>query len=423
MESAETVCGDSVGAGADVSGSGSPGAARREAVRLLAAHGADPSSASATGAAAERIFSGLRVRFGPLVGEKGYRGILVQAHARTVKTCTILEELPVKFEGNPYFGGLGGRLGRQDPAEVWNAVTSLLEEFIHLSGGLGRLEELAGSPPGGWTEEQRLWKGGSGTEAAPAPESMKGGGDGGGVGGERRGRKHEPFRVLIMDRDLSTCQAIARALSAAGDFQVVANATRAEEAEQMVSAADVDFVVATSHLPSEEVLGVCRWIRKHHSQGAPYVVVTGLPPDEAIILRFLEAGATGFTLEDFSVEGLRLTLRLIARGEAVFPLRLQHLMAIRVSELAELIRDRGLDPDLLASLTKREREVLDLLEKGLTNRETAKRLYVSEGTVKSHVHQILKKLRVSDRREAVRLLRLQRAAPSRLELGRETVSD
>lgn len=394
--------------------------ARREAVRLLVAHGADPSSASATGAAAERIFSGLRARFGPLVGEKGYRGILAHAHARTVKGYTVLEELPVEVEGNPYFGGLGRRLGRQDPAEVWNAVTTLLEEFIHLSGGLGRLKEMAGSPPGEWTEEQRLWHGGSRVDAPPIPGVSEEGGE---EGKERRGRNHEPFRVLIMDRDLSTCQAMARALSAAEDFQVVANATRAEEVEQVVSADDVDFVVATSHLPAEDVLEVCRWMREHHGEGFPHVVVTGLPPDEAIILRFLEAGATGFTLEDFSVEGLRLTLRLIARGEAVFPLRLQHLMAIRVSELAELIRDRGLDPDLLASLTKREAEVLELLEKGLTNRETAKRLYVSEGTVKSHVHQILKKLRVSDRREAVRLLRLQRAAPSRLERARETVRD
>jgi DNA-binding NarL/FixJ family response regulator len=58
------------------------------------------------------------------------------------------------------------------------------------------------------------------------------------------------------------------------------------------------------------------------------------------------------------------------------------------------------------------------MDEALTNREIARRLYISEGTVKSHVHQILRKLNVRDRNEAVRVLRLQRAAPGKLVLGR-----
>jgi two-component system NarL family response regulator len=217
-----------------------------------------------------------------------------------------------------------------------------------------------------------------------------------------------------MDRDLRACQETGRSLDRAGEFQVVGNATTAEEVEQVVAVDDLDFVVASRDLPTGEILEVCRWIREHHEDRPPHVIVTGLPPDEDVILRYLEAGAAGFTLEEFSVGGLRLVMRLIARGESVFPLRLQHLMALRVSELAELVRERGLEPDLLGSLTRREMEVLELLERNLTNREIAERLYVSEGTVKSHVHQVLKKLRAGDRKEAVRVLRLQRVAPGRL---------
>jgi len=219
-----------------------------------------------------------------------------------------------------------------------------------------------------------------------------------------------------MDRDQMTCEALAQALGQARDFNVIEFGTTAAEVQEKVRVEDIDFVVASAHLPSDEVLEVCRWLRREFTGEFPHVVVTGLPADEAVMLRFLEAGAVAFTMEEFSVEGLRLVLRLTGRGESVFPLRLQHLMSLRLSELAELVRDRGLNPDTLSTLTSREGEVLLRLEEGLTNRQIAKRLFISEGTVKSHVHQILKKLKVRDRNEAVRLLRLQRAAPGELVL-------
>lgn len=213
-----------------------------------------------------------------------------------------------------------------------------------------------------------------------------------------------------MDRDMTTCQAIAHALDQARDFTVVDYCLSSEEVVEKIEAEGIDFVVASGHLPAEEILEVCRWLRREHTGQPPHVVITGLPEDDALILRFLEAGAAAVTLEEFSVEGLRLNIRLLARGEAIFPLRLQHLLSLRLSELAELVRDRGLNPDTLANLTAREEEVLELLEEGLTNRQIARRLYVSEGTVKSHVHQILRKLKVRDREEAVRVLRLERAS-------------
>lgn len=237
-------------------------------------------------------------------------------------------------------------------------------------------------------------------------------------GEERTARSSDPWRIAVMDRDRITCEAMVRALDDAGDFQVVGYGMNPEEIQEMMEAGDIDFVVASSHLPTEDVLEVCRWLRREHTGDFPHVVVTGLPSDDAVILRFLEAGGAAFTMEEFSVEGLRLALRLLARGEAVFPLRLQHLMSMRLSELAELVRDRGLNPDTLSDLTAREGEVLLLLEEGLTNREVARRLYISEGTVKSHVHQILRKLNVRNRKEAVRVLRLQRASPGKLVLGK-----
>ncbi|MGD2121257.1 MAG: response regulator transcription factor [Gemmatimonadota bacterium] len=220
----------------------------------------------------------------------------------------------------------------------------------------------------------------------------------------------ERWDLLIMDRDRATCEALGATIAEAEDFRILGYALTARDAKALIGDREFDFVVASSHLPTEEILNVSRWLRERGPRERPHLLVTGLPEDEAIILRYLESGASGFTLGEFTVEGLRLSMRLLARGEALVSMRLVHLLMVRLAELAELVRDRGLDPAAVSELTSRERDVLELLNEGLTNREAAKRLYVSEGTVKSHVHQILRKLKVKGRKDAVRVFRLQQAS-------------
>ncbi len=368
-----------------------------QAVTLLRREGGTPSCPASTGAALERFLSRLGRRFAPLVGEAGYRTLLQEAHGKAVREHPVLENYPVSSGGNPFFGGLQVKALQEDPAELWEGTSALLGEFMNRIGTLGREEEVqatdAASP---------------GTQPGPSPEIDP--------HSTPDLRPHEPWAVLVMDRDRLTCETMAQALGSAPDFHVVGQGTTAADVQQMIRNEDIDFVVVSATLPGDEALEVCRCLRCEDAGEPPHVVVTGLPEDEAVFLRFLEAGAAAFTMEEFSVEGLRLVLRLLARGESVFPLRLQHLMCLRLSELAELVRDRGLDPDSLSTLTFREGELLLLLDEGLTNRQIAKKLFISEGTVKSHVHQILKKLKVRSRKEAVRILRLQRTAPGKLVL-------
>lgn len=389
----------------------------REAVldpaEILTRHGADPSSAMESADATEKYFSRLQIGFRPLVGQDGFRALAREALRRTVRLHPVLERCGSKDDGEAFFVGLGGSLSREDPEAVWNGLQALTGEFLRLVDGMGRREEIAAAVRN--ENSSSDLEGDINTTATARSDSLE---------EQERGkeadhvRSSDPWRVLVMDRDRVTCEAMIHALGEAPDFHVVGYGLNPDEIQERLVRDEADFVVASSHLPSEDVLEVCRWLRREHTGELPHVVVTGLPPDEAVILKFLEAGSAAFTLEDFSVEGLRQTMRLLARGEAVFSLRLQHLMSMRLSELAELVRDRGLNPDALSELTAREGEVLLLLEEGLTNREVAKRLYISEGTVKSHVHQVLRKLNVRNRKEAVRVLRLQRAAPGKLVLGR-----
>jgi len=373
---------------------GSPASAN--AARILRRYGADRSSGSRTGRAVERFFSAFQRRFNPLFGRSGYRALIEHAHLASMRDHPLLERWTVRREGTPCFDGLGDPGDHGDSEAVWEGAVSLTGNFLGLIDRLARKGEMDGLEKAGtWTEPG---PGRNGSGELPGPKK-KGG-----------ARSRVPWRVLVMDRDLTTCQAIAQSLDDAPDFQVVDFGLTADEVKAKVEADDVDFVVASGHLPVGEVIRLCRWIRKEPAGKAPRVVISGLPEDYGLILRFLEAGAATVTLGEFSVQGLRMNLRLLARGEAILPLRLQHIISIRLSELAELVRDRGLDPETLSSLSSREMEVLELLEEGLTNRQTARRLFISEGTVKSHVHQILKKLRVRDREEAVLVLRLERAS-------------
>ncbi len=372
------------------------GAAREEAVRILTRYGADPSSGRATGGAVERFFSAFQRRFDRLFGKGGYRSLIEQAHHHAMRSHPVLEQWPVPREGNPYFGGLGELARRDDPAEVWAGAAAIIAHFLQLVQRLARRGEMDG------LVESETWgpHGGEGSASIdnrPDEEEWEG------------VRSRRAWRILIMDRDVATCEAMARSLEEAPDFRVVDCVYSTEEVKARAGAEELDFVVASGHLPVKNVLKLCEWLRETASDRAPQVVISGLPEDYGLILRLLEAGAAAVALEDFSLEGLRLNIRLLARGEAILPLGLQHLMSRRLYELAGLVRERGLDLESLSELSPREAEVLELMEQGLTNRQIARRFFITEGTVKGHVHQILRKLKVRRREEAAKILRLGRA--------------
>ncbi len=216
-------------------------------------------------------------------------------------------------------------------------------------------------------------------------------------------------RVIVLDRDLLTSQAVARALDSEEDFHVLGTAVSVEEVQDLVQEKDVDMVLASRYLDSEDVFGLARWFRERNGEDIPHLVVTGLTNQPGVILRYLEAGASGYTLGKVSMEEMVETLRRLDAREVEIPPRLGHLLVRRVGELAEALRDRGLSLGAVEKLTRRERDVLGLLAEGLTNREIAKRLYVSVGTVKSHVHKILGKLNVRSREAAARVAQLREA--------------
>lgn len=137
--------------------------------------------------------------------------------------------------------------------------------------------------------------------------------------------------------------------------------------------------------------------------GAPLVrvVAVGVTEDPSAILEFVEAGAAAYVAKDASLEDLVEAVEAALRGEVLCSPRIAGWLFRRVASLAG---ERSPEVELDA-LTQRELEILGLIERGLSNKEIARRLRVKVATVKNHVHNILRKLGVSRRGAAAALLR------------------
>ena len=127
------------------------------------------------------------------------------------------------------------------------------------------------------------------------------------------------------------------------------------------------------------------------------IAVRDLDPD---VLACIEAGAVGYVLRDSSLDELADAVRRAVRDE---PLASPHVIATLMRRVADLAANG--DPASVADLTTRELEVVELIEKGLSNKEIAAQLSIAVTTVKNHVHSILEKLKVHRRGEAASLVR------------------
>lgn len=140
------------------------------------------------------------------------------------------------------------------------------------------------------------------------------------------------------------------------------------------------------------------------------VVALAVPEVEREVLACAEAGVAGYVTREGSVEDVVAAVESVARGEMLCSPRMAATLLQRVATLA-LERSPG---NIEARLTRRELEILDLIDQGLSNKEIARRLTIELSTVKNHVHNVLEKLNVSRRGEAA--ARVRAALPPRVEV-------
>lgn len=201
------------------------------------------------------------------------------------------------------------------------------------------------------------------------------------------------IRVLTVEDHALMREGISRALDSAADIEVVGEAESAAQAVERTRRAMPNVVILDNSLPDADGISVIQTLRRLPS--APSVLMLSFMCEGAVIRRSLEAGASGYLVKsDVDGAALREAVRAVVTGRTWVSRSAANSLA---SCVAGRTREMG------TALTPRERQTWELIAHGLTNRDIANSLGISERTVKFHVSNVLKKLMVSSRTEAAAL--------------------
>jgi len=208
-----------------------------------------------------------------------------------------------------------------------------------------------------------------------------------------------PVRVVLVDDHALMRQGIRTILSAHADIEVVGEASSGEDALEVVLQTRPDVVCMDVEMPGIGGLEATRRLVANAEVTAHVLMLTTFERED-YLLAALEAGASGFLLKNARPEHLVDGVRAIAAGEALLAPELTRAVIERA-----VARDRGTSDAprgvLPEQLTEREGEVLRLIAQGLSNDEIAERLLIGRATVKTHVSNVLMKLSLRDRVQAV----------------------
>lgn len=201
-----------------------------------------------------------------------------------------------------------------------------------------------------------------------------------------------PVRVFLLDDHEVVREGVRHLLEASGRITVVGEASTCAEAITRIPATMPQVAVLDVQLPDGTGVEVCRDVRSEHPE-IGCVMLTSFSNDDALFQAVL-AGAAGFVLKQIRGNDLVDTVIRVAKGESLID-------PTMTGQLLDRLRNpQGNADPKLASLTKLERSILDLVAEGMTNRQIANQLFLAEKTVKNYMSSILLKLGFSRRTEA-----------------------
>ena len=204
-----------------------------------------------------------------------------------------------------------------------------------------------------------------------------------------------PITVVIADDHDLYRRGMGVVVELDGTAKIVGEASNGDEAVEVVSRLSPDIVLMDVRMPGVGGIEACRRIRA--VTPSTRILMLTMSDDETDLFEAIKAGASGYLLKDLPGEEVAAAIRTVHDGQAIIP---PGMAATLLQEFSRLSRDAGpSSPD--TRLTDREVEVLRLVARGLANREIAEELVISENTVKNHVRNILEKLQLHSRMEAV----------------------
>lgn len=199
------------------------------------------------------------------------------------------------------------------------------------------------------------------------------------------------IRVFLLDDHELVRRGLTDLLESTTDLLVVGEAATAAEALRRIPAAAPHVALLDARLPDGSGIDVCRELRSAHPE-VSCVILTSYDDDETLFAAVM-AGASGYLLKE--IRGLSLVdgIRQVAAGRSL-------LDPAVTKKLLDRLREPVQEDSTISSLTAREREILDLIAEGLTNREIGQRLFLAEKTIKNYVSTLLATLGMQRRTQA-----------------------
>lgn len=202
------------------------------------------------------------------------------------------------------------------------------------------------------------------------------------------------IQILLIEDNRLLREGITALLKKQPDMHVVTTHSNGENILEMIGKHKPNIVLLDLGLRSQNSLKVVKLVKQNFQETK--IIVMDLIPLQADVFEFVQAGVYGFMLKDISVKEFLKTIRSVYKGTRVLPPNLTGSLFSQIVEQAVSGSKTSIITESIR-MTKRERQVIELIADGSTNKEIAQKLHLSTYTVKSHVHNILEKLALNTR--------------------------
>jgi DNA-binding NarL/FixJ family response regulator len=211
------------------------------------------------------------------------------------------------------------------------------------------------------------------------------------------GQGADPIRVLVVDDHALFRRGLQMVLGSEDDIEVVGEASDGAEAISVATETTPDIVLMDVRMPRRGGIDATTAIKD--AVPSSKIIMLTISDEEADLYDAIKAGAMGYLLKEISIEEVASAVRAVHNGQSLISPSMASKLLTEFASMIKKTDDRQQVPT--PRLTDREMEVLKLVAKGLNNRDIAKQLFISENTVKNHIRNILEKLQLHSRMEAV----------------------
>ena len=205
----------------------------------------------------------------------------------------------------------------------------------------------------------------------------------------------EPVRVLVVDDQELFRRGLTMVIGALDGIDLVGEAGDGRTALELAVRTDPDVVLLDVRMPGFSGIETCAELKA--IMPSVRIVMLTASDEEADLFDAVKSGASGYLLKDASIDDVASAVRLVAEGQSL----ISPAMAVKLLDEFKQLTEPDRSAVVAPRLTDRELQVLRLVARGLSNKDVAKDLFISENTVKNHVRNILEKLQLHSRMEAV----------------------